>query len=145
MASTTAITDSYKGELHQGIHNFTTTTGNTFKLSLYTSAATNGAATTGYTATNEISGTGYSATGGTLVIPANVPTVVSNKSIIDFDDLVFSTATFTAASALIYNDTASGDPSVQVHDFGGNKTATNANFTITFPAFDATNAIQRLA
>lgn len=145
MASTTAICDSYRGELHQAIHDFTTSTGDTFKLSMYTSTATNGAATTAYTATNEIAGTGYTATGGTLVIPASVPTVGSNKSFIDFTDLVFSTASITAASCLIYNDTAAGDPSVQVHDFGGDKTSSAADFTIQFPAFDATNAIQRLA
>lgn len=145
MASTTAITDSYKKELHEGVHTIKTTGGDTFKLSLYTSTATNGSGTTAYTVTNEISGTGYTATGGTLVIPASVPTIASNKSIIDFNDLVFSTATFTAASCLIYNDTAVGDPSMQVHDFGGDKTATAADFTIQFPAFDATNAIQRLA
>ena len=145
MASTTAICDSYRGELHQGIHDFTTSTGDTFKLAMYTSTATNGAATTAYSVTNEISGTGYSAGGGTLVIPASVPTVGSNKSFIDFTDLVFSTATITAASLLIYNDTAAGDPAVQVHDFGGDKSSSAADFTIQFPAFDATNAIQRLA
>ncbi len=145
MASTTAITDSYKQELHKAIHDFTTSTGDTFKLALYTSTATNDASTTAFTVTNEISGTGYTSGGGTLVIPASVPTIASNKSIIDFTDLVFSTASFTAASCLIYNDTAAGDPSVQVHDFGGDKTASAADFTIQFPAFDATNAIQRLA
>ena len=145
MASTTAICDSYKGELHQAVHDFTTSTGDTFKWAMYTSTATHGAATTAYSVTNEIAGTGYSAGGGTLVIPASVPTVGSNKSFIDFNDLTFSTATITAASGLLYNDTAAGDPSVQVHDFGGDKTSTAADFTIQFPAFDATNAIQRLA
>jgi len=145
MASTTAITTSYKGELYKGIHDFTTSIGDTYKLSLYTSTAVNNANTTAFTVTNEISGTGYTSGGGTLVIPASVPTTGSGKAFIDFNDLVFSTASFTAASCLIYNDTAAGDPSVQVHDFGGDKTASAADFTIQFPAFDATNAIQRLA
>lgn len=143
MASTTAICTSFKQELMVKGHDFTTSTGDTFKIALYTSSATNGAATTAYSATNEVSGTGYTATGNTLT---NVtPTTSGTTAYTDFADTTWSTATITAASCLIYNDTAAGDPSVLVQDFGGDKTSTAADFTISFPTADASNAILRLA
>lgn len=143
MASTTAICTSFKQELMVKGHDFTNSTGDTFKIALYTSSATNGAATTAYSATNEVSGTGYTATGNTLT---NVtPTTSGTTAYTDFADTTWSTATITAASCLIYNDTASGDPSVLVQDFGGDKTSTAADFTISFPTADASNAILRLA
>ena len=113
---------SFKTELMTGTHNFTASTGNTFKLALYDNSASFTAATTAYTTSNEISGSGYSAGGGTLT---NVtPTSSSTTAFTDFDDLTFSTATITARGALIYNDTAAGDPSIVVLDFGGDKTST---------------------
>jgi hypothetical protein len=134
---------SFKTELLQAVHNFTSGTGDTFKLALYTNSASFTAATTAYTATNEVVGTGYSAGGGTLT---NVtPTSSGTTAFTDFADLTFSTATITARGALIYNDTASGDPSVIVLDFGSDKTSTAGDFTIVFPAADATNAIIRIA
>jgi len=134
---------SFKKELLQGVHNFTASTGNSFKLALYTNSASFTAATTAYTATNEVSGTGYSAGGGTLT---NVtPTTSGTTALTDFADLTFSTATITARGALIYNDTAAGDPSVVVLDFGSDKTSTAGDFTIVFPAADASNAIIRIA
>ena len=133
---------SFKTELMTGTHNFTASTGNTFKLALYDNNASFTAATTAYTTSNEISGSGYSAGGGTLT---NVtPTSSSTTAFTDFDDLTFSTATITARGALIYNDTAAGDPSVVVLDFGGDKTATSGTFTIQFPAFTASAAILRV-
>ena len=126
-----------------GTHDFTNSTGDTFKLALYTSSATLGASTTAYSATNEASGTGYSAGGGTLT---NVtPTTSGTTALTDFADLTFSSATITANGALIYNDTAAGDPSVVVLAFGGDKTSTAGDFTIQFPAADASNAIIRIA
>ena len=117
---------SFKTELMTGTHNFTASTGNTFKLALYDNSASFTAATTAYTTSNEISGSGYSAGGGTLT---NVtPTSSSTTAFTDFDDLTFSTATITARGALIYNDTAAGDPSVVVLDFGGDKTSTAGDF-----------------
>ena len=105
---------SFKSELMTATHDFTASTGNTFKLALYDNSASFTAATTAYTATNEVSGTGYSAGGGTLT---NVsPTTSGTTAFTDFDDLTFSTATITARGALIYNDTAAGDPSVVVLD-----------------------------
>ena len=130
----------------EGLHDFTLTTGSSFKIALYTSTAAFTAATTAYTATNEITGTAYVATGKVLV---NVTPVVAASPITtayaDFGDAVWSTATFTAAGAMIYNDTAAGDPSVVILDFGSDKTATAGDFTVQFPAADGTNAIIRIA
>ena len=138
-----AMCTSFKQELLQGVHNFTASTGDTFKLALYTNSATFDATTTAYTATNEVSGTGYSAGGGTLT---NVtPTTSSTTAFTDFANLTFSTATITARGALIYNDTAAGDPSVVVLDFGADKTSTAGDFTIVFPADNASEAIIRIA
>ena len=134
---------SFKVELLAGTHNFTTSTGDTFKLALYDNSASFTAATTAYTATNEVSGTGYSAGGGTLT---NVtPTSSGTTAFIDFDDLTFSTATITAYGALIYNSSAAGNPAVCILDFGGAKTSTAGDFTIVFPTADASNAIVRIA
>jgi hypothetical protein len=134
---------SFKVELLVGTHNFTTSTGDTFKLALYDNSAAFTAATTAYTVTNEVSGTGYSAGGGTLT---NVtPTSSGTTAFIDFADLTFSTATITAYGALIYNSSAAGDPAVCILDFGGAKTSTAGDFTIVFPTADASNAIVRIA
>ena len=134
---------SFKTELMTGTHNFTASTGNTFKLALYDNSASFTAATTAYKTSNEISGSGYSAGGGTLT---NVtPTSSSTTAFTDFDDLTFSTATITARGALIYNDTAAGDPSVVVLDFGGDKTSTAGDFKIVMPTADSSNALIRIA
>ncbi len=135
---------SFKTELMQAVHNFTASTGDTFKLALYDNSATFTAATTAYTATNEVPNSGtYSAGGGTLT---NVtPTSSGTTAFTDFADLSFTSATITAYGALIYNDTASGNPTVCVLDFGGAKTSTVGTFTIIFPTADATNAIIRIA
>jgi hypothetical protein len=135
---------SFKVELMQAVHNFTTSTGNTFKLALYDNSASFTAATTAYTASNEVSASGtYAAGGGTLT---NVtPTSTGTTAFTDFADLSFTSATITAFGALIYNDTAAGDPTVCVLDFGGAKTSTSGTFTIVFPTADASNAIIRIA
>jgi len=128
----------------KAVHNFTTSTGNTFKLALYDNSASFTAATTAYTATNEVANSGtYSAGGGALT---NVtPTSSSTTAFTDFADLSFTSATITAFGALIYNDSAAGDPTVCVLDFGGSKTSTSGTFTIIFPTADSTNAIIRIA
>jgi hypothetical protein len=135
---------SFKTELMRAVHNFTASTGDTFKLALYDNSASFTAATTAYTATNEVANSGsYAAGGGTLT---NVtPTSSGTTAFTDFADLSFTSATITAYGALIYNDTAAGNPSVVVLDFGGAKTSTAGTFTIIFPAADATNAIIRIA
>jgi hypothetical protein len=135
---------SFKQEILQGVHNFTASTGNTFKLALYTDSASFTAATTAYTVTNEVGNSGtYAAGGGTLT---NItPTTSGTTAFTDFDDLSFTSATITARGALIYNDTAAGDPAVVVLDFGSDKTSTAGTFTIQFPTADASNAIIRVA
>jgi hypothetical protein len=135
---------SFKVELMKAVHNFTASTGNTFKLALYDNSASFTAATTAYTATNEVANSGtYSAGGGALT---NVtPTSSGTTAFTDFADLSFTSATITAYGALIYNDSAAGDPTVCVLDFGGAKTSTNGTFTIIFPTADSTSAIIRIA
>jgi hypothetical protein len=135
---------SFKVELMRGVHNFTTTTGNTFKLAMYDNSASFTAATTAYTATNEVAASGtYAAGGGALT---NVtPTSTSTTAFTDFADLSFTSATITAFGAMIYNDSAAGDPSVCILDFGGSKSSSAGTFTIIFPTNDSTNAILRIA
>jgi len=142
MAITQALCTSFKQELLTGTHDFTTTTGSTFNLALFTSAATLGAATTAYAATNEASGTGYSA-GGQALTNAT-PTASGTTALTDFADETWSTATITARGALIYNTDAS-NKAVLVLDFGSDKTSTAGDFTVVFPAADASNAIIRIA
>lgn len=134
---------SFKKELLEAVHNFKNSGGSTYKLALYTNSASFNASTTAYTTSNEVSGTGYSAGGGTLTRVD--PTSSSTTAFTDFADLTFSSATITARGALIYNDSASGDPSVVVLDFGGDKTSTAGDFTVVFPTADASNAIIRIA
>jgi hypothetical protein len=135
---------SFKVQLMTATHNFTTSTGNTFKLAMYDNSASFTAATTAYTATNEVANSGtYTAGGGTLT---NVtPTSSGTTAFTDFADLSFTSATITAYGAMIYNDSAAGDPSVCILDFGGAKTSTSGTFTIVFPTADASNAIIRIA
>ena len=133
---------SFKVELMKGTHNFTLTTGNVFKIALYDNSASFTAATTAYTVTNEIAGTAYVAGGGSLT---NVtPIATGTTAFADFADQVWSTATFTARGALIYNSTA-GTNVALVLDFGADKTATAGDFTVQFPVADATTGIIRIA
>ena len=146
MAITSAICTSFKVELLKGVHNFTATTGNTFKIALYDSDATLGAGTTAFTTSEEItntSGTAYTSGGATLT--SVTPTTSGTTAVCDFADVSYTDATFTANGCLIYNDTATGDPACAVVAFGGDKTVTAGTFTIQFPTADATNAIIRLA
>jgi hypothetical protein len=147
MAITSAVCTSFKKELLERKHDFNATSAHTFKLALYTSAATLGASTTNYTTTNEVVGTGYTAGGITLT---NIdPTSSGTTAFIDFNDATFSSATITAAGALIYNTTTDGGTgttnAVAVISFGGDKTSTNGDFVVQFPTADATNAIVRIA
>ena len=142
--TTNAICNTFKKELLEATHNFSNPGGNTFKLAMYTNSATLGKSTTSFTTGNEVtSPSGYSSGGKALV---NVGTsVASDTAITDFADLSFTGVTLTARGALIYNDTATGDPAVAVLDFGGDKTATSGTFTIQFPAFTTSAAILRIA
>ena len=145
MAITSAVCTSFKVELLKGVHNFTATTGNTFKIALYDSDATLGASTTAFSTSEEItntSGTAYTSGGATLT--SVTPVASSTTALCDFADVSFSSATFTANGALIYNSSAT-NAAVAAIAFGSDKTATNGTFTIQFPAADASNAIIRLA
>ena len=134
---------SFKKELMEAKHNFLNSGGSTFQIALYTDSASFTAATTAYTTSNEISGTNYSAKGNSLTRVD--PTTSSTTAYTDFADTSWSTATFSAMGAMIFNDSASGDPAVVILDFGALKTATAGTFTIAFPAADASNAIIRIA
>ena len=143
MAITSAMCSSFKKELLEGKHNFLNSGGDTFKLALYTSSASLGASTTAYTTSNEVSGTGYSAKGNTLTRVD--PSLDGTTAITDFVDTTFSSSTITARGALIFNEDTSGDTSVIVLNFGSDKVSSAGDFTITFPAADASNAIIRVA
>ena len=152
MAITSAICSSFKRDLLKGKHDFDTSGdgGDSFKIALYTSSATSGAATTDYSVTNEItntSGSAYSA-GGEALTNTGVG-LTSTTAFTDFSDVSWTSASFTANGALIYNTTTDGGTgttdAVCVIAFGSDKTATNGTFTIQFPANDSSNAIIRLA
>jgi hypothetical protein len=141
-------TTSFKVELLQGIHNFGPTSPDTFKIALYTAAANLGYATTVYDTTNEVTGSGYTAGGNTLVISTS-PTSGNNSlsvptAFISFSNSSWTSATFTARAALIYNSTE-GNKSVAVLDFGADKTVSNDTFQIIFPTADANSAIVRIS
>ena len=143
MAITQAMCTSFKKELLEAKHNFLNSGGNTFKIALYTSSASLDASTTAYTTSNEVSGTNYTAKGNTLT-RVN-PSLDGTTAITDFADTTWSSSTITARGALIFNEDTSGDTSVLVLNFGADKTSTAGDFTIAFPAADASNAIIRIA
>jgi hypothetical protein len=142
VAITQALCSSFKQELVTGTHNFTASTGDIFKIALYTSAATLGASTTVYSTTNEVVGTGYTAGGKNMV--SVTPVLSGTTAICDFADVTWTTVTLTARGALIYNS-SKANRAVLVLDFGSDKTATAGDFTIIFPVADASNAIIRIA
>jgi hypothetical protein len=148
MAISQAMCTSFKVELMTATHNFTTSTGNAFKLALFRATAsisgTFGAATTNYSdmGADQASGTNYTAGGNTLT---NVtPTSSGTTALTDFADLTFTNVTVTTSGCLIYNSSAS-NKSVAVFSFGGDKTATAGDLTIIFPTADASNAVIRLS
>jgi hypothetical protein len=142
VAITQSISSSFKTELLTGTHNFTASTGDQFKISLYTSSATLDSATTAYTSSNEVVGTGYTATGANLT--SVTPVLSGTTALCDFDDISWTTATITARGALIYNSSKS-NKAVAVFDFGSDRISTSSTFLVTFPAADASNAVIRLA
>ena len=134
---------SFKKELMEAKHNFLNSGGNTFKIALYTNSASFTAATTAYTATNEVTGTGYTAAGNTLTRVD--PTTSGTTAYTDFADSTWTSSTITARGALVFNDSASGDPSVIVLDFTADKSSSAGDITIAFPTADASDAIIRIA
>jgi hypothetical protein len=143
MAISQAICNTFKQELFQAVHNFNNPGGNTFYLALYTSSATIGAATTAYTSSGEVSsiGTNYPAGGSALTSVS--PALSGSTAILNFANLTFPSVTLTARGCLIYNSTAT-NKSVAVFDFGSDKTATDGDFTVIFPAATASTAVIRL-
>ena len=145
MAITTAMCTSFKSELLGGTHDLDT---HSIKLALIkaTPTGTYNAATTNYSDvtgnSDEASGTGYTA-GGQVLDSVTISTD-GNTAIIDIADEVFTSATISADGCIIYNTSAS-NAAIAVIDFGGTKTSTNGDFTIQFPAADASNAIIRIA
>jgi hypothetical protein len=145
------VTTSCKIELLQAVHNFGPTSPNTFKIALFTAAADINASTTVYTAgmTGQVAnGNGYTTGGNTLVISQS-PTSGNNQSavptaFISFSNTSWTSASFTARAALIYNVTQ-GNKSIAVLDFGSDKTVTNDTFQIIFPTADANSAIVRIS
>ena len=145
MAITSAICNSFKQEILVATHDFTASTGDTFKIALFTSSATLGASTTAYSSLNETTndaGTAYTAGGENLT--SVTPVLDSSTAVCDFDNVSWTSATFTANGALIYNSSKS-NKAVCAIAFGGDKTATNGTFTVQFPTADASNAIIRIA
>ena len=134
---------SFKVEVLKSVHNFTAAS-DVFKLALYTNSATLNAATTAYTSSNEVTGTNYTAKG--QFVTTVTPVASGTTALVDMADEIFSNVTISSVrGALIYNEAVSGDPSVCVLDFGADKGASSGDFTIVFPAADASNAIIRIA
>ena len=145
MAIASAICNSFKQEILVGTHNFTASSGNSFKLAMYTSSASMGASTTAYSTSNEISNTSGSAyTAGGKALTSVTPVLDGSTAVCEFADISFTSASFTANGCLIYNDTQS-DKAVCVVAFGGDKTVSSGTFTIQFPAAAASTAIVRIA
>jgi len=148
----TAMPTSFKVEILKGVHNFTASTGNTFKLALGKATAsvtgTYGAATTSYDTlvsnSDELAnGSGYTTGGNTLT--SITPVADGTTAVCDFDNTTWSSATFTTSGGIIYNDTASGNPACAILSFGGDQQVSSGDFQIQFPAAAAATAIIRIA
>jgi hypothetical protein len=140
MAITQGMATSFKVQLLNGQQNFSS---NTFKIALYTSAATLGETTTVYSASNEVPSTGNYTAGGNTLSVSVTPTSTGNVAYISFSNTSWTNATITANGALIYNNT-NANSAVAVLSFGGDKTSTNGTFAVNFPTADASSAIIRL-
>lgn len=142
MAITQAICASFKLECLEAIHNFTASTGDVFKLALYTSSATLNSATSVYSSTNEVSGAGYTA--GGLALTNITPVLDGSVACCDFVDATWATVTISGVrGALIYNSSKS-NKACAVLDFGSDRAASGSNFVVTFPTPDQSNAIIRV-
>lgn len=137
MTISSAICNSYKQELLEGVH----AAGDVYKLALFTDAATLGAATTAYATTNEVQGVGYSA--GGIDLSGFVTGLSNGTAFLTFADAQFSNATITARGCLVYNS-SKANRAVAVFDFGGNIISTSGTFTVDFPAAGA-EALIRIA
>ena len=143
MAISQAVANSFKSQILQGIHDLESG-GDTFKLALYTSAATLTSATVSYTTGSEVTASGQYVVGGGVLTSQQVSLATGGVAIVDFADLSFTGVTLTARGALIYN-TSEANKAVCVLNFGSDKTATSGTFTIQFPNFTSSAAILRIA
>jgi hypothetical protein len=150
MAITQAMATTFKKELLFGSHDFDTSTGDTIKLALYTSSASLDATTTAFTTSNEVAASGGYTSGGNTLNSVD-PTVSGTTAFLDFDNSTWSSSTITARGAMIYNSTPNTtsisltNPAVLILDFGADKSSSSGDFTVQFPAADASNAIIRIA
>jgi len=154
MAITSAICNSFKQEILVGTHNFTASSGNSFKIALFTSSATLSKSTTAYTApsdgsasptnTHEVSSTSTGYTTGGNALTSTTPVLSGDTACCKFADTSISSASFTARGCLIYNSSQS-NKAVCAVNFGADKTVTSGTFTIQFPAQTAGNAIVQIA
>lgn len=145
MAISQAICNSFKQQLFEALHDFNNPGGDTFFLALYTSAANLDATTTAYTTAGEVSSTGTNYPAGGSALTSSNPVLSGSTAILNFANLTFPSVTLTARGCLIYNTTTTpSNASVAVFDFGSDKTATDGDFTIIFPAATATTAVIRL-
>ena len=143
--TTSAICNSFKKELLEAKHDFTQTTGDKYKLALYTNSAPLGKSTTSFTTDNQVANTGqYTTGGGALAVGSQQTSVATDTAIVDFGDRSFTGVTLTARGALIYN-TSNNNSAVAVLDFGGDKSASSGTFTVQFPAFTTSAAILRIS
>jgi hypothetical protein len=142
MAIYQTMCTSFKAEVAQGLHNFTRTTGNVFKLALYVATANLGADTTVYTTSGEASGTNYSA--GGIALTNITPLSSGTTGYWSFDDVTFTNVTLSCAGALIYNST-NGNRAVCVLNFGQTITKSASNLIITFPPMGATDSVLRIS
>ena len=152
MAISSAICNTFKRDLLKGFHDFDSSGGDTFKIALYTSSATLGASTTDYLTTNEItntSGSAYTAGGEILTNNGVTGGSAASTAYVDFADAQWTSASFTANGALIYNTTTDAGTgttdAVCVLAFGGDFTASNGTFTVQFPAANTSDAIIRIS
>ena len=135
----------FKTNLLSGLENFAVGTPYTYKIALYTGLANLDNSTTAYTTIGEVVGSGYTATGKPLTI-SQVPVgdTTNNTSYVSFSNVTWTSASFTARCALIYNSTTGA--AIAVLDFGSDKTNTAAGtFTVTFPTATPTTSILRIS
>ena len=139
MAISQVLCTSFKKELLEGLHDFSS---QTFNIALYTSAATLNADTTVYSTDNEVSGTGYSA--GGVGLTRIDPSSGDGVGFTGFEDATWASSSFTARGALIYNTTGGNNRAVMVLDFGDDKTSNNSTFKVGMPANTSTAALIRI-
>lgn len=135
---------SFKGEVLNGTHLIKATSGDTFKMALYTNTATLDASTTAYTATGEVSNVGTNYTTGGASLTNLDPATSGTTGYVQWNSVTFTNVNLTARGALIYNSTKS-NKAVCVLDFGSDKTATNGDFVVTMPTAGASTALIRIA